>query len=241
MQEDSKLSGSTKPPLLEYTIGQALDLAALAWPDDEALVSVQQSARLTWSQLRKRSDEFAAGLVALRLDVGDRVGIWAPNCAEWTITQLATARAGLILVNINPAYRVSELRYTLNKVGIRALVCAARFRTSDYIAMVEDIAPEIALSATGRHKIGQVPSLRAVIHLDKQPIPGWLRFDDVPDLAGDADRAQLSSRALRLDRNDPINIQFSSGTTGLPKGATLSSQYSQQCLFCRVGHGTASR
>src|SRR5262245_4005188 len=128
----SHVKGSTEPPLIETTIGEALAQAAAARPDEEALVSRHQGVRLTWRELLEQSDALAAGLLSLGLEPGDRVGVWAPNCAEWAIVQFATARAGMIQVNINPAYRLSELEYTLTKVGVRALICAARFKTSDY-------------------------------------------------------------------------------------------------------------
>lgn len=149
MAVSSYVVGVTEPPLLDLTIGQALDRAVSQWPHSEALVCAHQGIRLTWSQLLYRTDEFAAGLLALGVEIGDRIGIWAPNCAEWTIAQFAAARAGLILVNINPAYRISELEYTLNAVQIRVLICAVRFKKSDYIAMVEDLTPEASKGYCG--------------------------------------------------------------------------------------------
>jgi fatty-acyl-CoA synthase len=218
----SVVVGAAEPPLLEHTIGQALALAAQRWPDAEALVSRHQGVRLTWKEFARQVDAFAAGLLALGLEPGDRVGVWAPNCAEWTIAQFATARAGLIQVNINPAYRTSELDYTLAKVGVKALVCAARFKTSDYLAMTEALAPEIAACAPGALTSPALPMLKSVIRIGGEARPGWLAFEDVAGLAGEAERAALAEIGPRLDRNEAINIQFTSGTTGLPKGATLS-------------------
>ncbi len=221
-QAVSLVRGAEAPPLLEHTIGEALALAARRWPDAEALVSAHQGVRWTWSDLLTRADAFAAGLLALGLEPGDRVGVWGPNSAEWALAQFATARAGLIQVNINPAYRLSELEYTLNKVGVRALICAEAFKTSDYVGMVEALAPEIAGAQPGGLTAERIPTLAAVVKMGAASRPGWLTFADVPALASGEDLARLAAIGARLDRNDPINIQFTSGTTGLPKGATLS-------------------
>ena len=131
------------PSLIEDTIGAMLDRAVSRWPEREALVSVEQGVRWTYEEFGRRVDELARGLMSLGLERGDRLGVWAPNCAEWTLTQFATAKAGLIQVNVNPAYRLSELEYTLTKVGVKALVAAASFKTSDYVAMTETLAPEV--------------------------------------------------------------------------------------------------
>src|SRR5215217_3434125 len=195
---DSLVRGAHNPTLLEHTIGEALDLAVRRWPDVEAVVSVHQGVRWTWAEFGRRVDAFAAGLLALGLEPGDRVGVWGPNSAEWTLAQFATARAGLIQVNINPAYRLSELEYTLVKVGVKCLIAAEKLKTS------------------------RLPELKTVIQIGGETRPGWLDFDAVPDLASSADAVRLVAVAADLDRQDPINIQFTSGTTGLPKGATLS-------------------
>jgi fatty-acyl-CoA synthase len=218
----SHVVGAVAPPLLEITIGEALHAAARRWPNAEALVSVHQGVRWTWSELSQRADALAAGFLALGLDKGDRVGVWAPNCAEWTLVQFATARAGLILVNINPAYRRHEVEYTLNKVGVKALVAAERFKTSDYVGMINDLAPEIATSKPGALAAMRLPHLRSVIQIGGAPAPGWLAFEALAALAGAHHVGRLAEIAAGLDRYDAINIQFTSGTTGLPKGATLS-------------------
>ena len=181
--------------------------AAARWGDRLALVSRHQDLRWTWGQFDAEVDRIATGLLANGIGKGDRVGIWAPNCAQWAVIQFATARIGAILVTINPAYRTSEVEYALNKVGCSALVTAARFKTSDYIAMLRDIWP------------ARIPALRLVVTLDDQPHAGYLRWDD---LAQPADRAALDAAGATLCADDAVNIQFTSGTTGLPKGATLS-------------------
>jgi fatty-acyl-CoA synthase len=218
----SWVKGADAPPLLEDTIGAALDKAAARWGAREALVSSAEPVRWTWAELADRAEALAAGFLALGLAPGERIGIWSPNCSQWVLTQFAAAKAGLILVTINPAYRLSELEYTLNKVGVKALVAAEAFKTSDYVGMVQAVAPELLTSQPGALAAARLPTLRAAIKIGGPPRPGWLAFDAVAGLAGDADRARLAQIASTLDRHDPINIQFTSGTTGLPKGATLS-------------------
>ena len=160
--------------------------------------------------------------MALGLERGDRIGVWSPNNAEWALIQFAAAKPGLILVTINPAYRTSELEYTLNKVGVKALVAAAKFRSSDYLAMVESLAPEIASSKPGALHATALPTLRALIEIGGEPRPGWFDFAEVAPLAKPGHIAALTALQPSLKNTDAINIQFTSGTTGLPKGATLS-------------------
>src|SRR5690606_29765077 len=223
--QESHVTGGTTPPLRKQTIGAALAEAAEKWPDTEALVSVYQDIRWSYRDLNEKAEALAAGLLALGLRRGDRLGIWAPNCAEWTLTQFATAKAGIILVNINPAYRLSELEYTLNKVGVKALVTPERFKTSEYVAMVNELAPEIARSAAGPAgaiSSARLPHLKHAIQIGGAPTRGWLGFDGIAGLATVDDRRAIAGTAGGLDPRDPINSQFTSGTSCLPKGATLS-------------------
>ena len=214
--------GSGDTPLLGVTVGQLLDSAARRWPDNDALIVVDQGVRWNWRELRERARNFAAGLIALGLQPGDRVGMLAPNRAEWIVVQFGTAYAGLVLVNINPAYRTGELEYALKKVGCRALVSESAFKTSDYIAMLNDIAPELATSVPGELHSARVPDLRIVIRLGSDRSPGMFNFDEVAAGARPRDLQSLGSIGRTLDFDAPINIQFTSGTTGSPKAATLT-------------------
>lgn len=199
--------GVTEPPLLEYTIGEALTRAVAAWPDALALVSRHQGLRYTWADLGAEVDRVATGLVAHGFSKGDRIGIWAPNCAEWTIVQLATARIGAILVTINPAYRLSEVEYALNKVGCVGLVTATAFKSSDYVTMLRELGP------------AKLPHLRLMVTLGEAQHEGFMPW---AALSIEPDALQLASIAATLESHDPINIQFTSGTTGFPKGAALA-------------------
>jgi fatty-acyl-CoA synthase len=218
----SYVHGANGEPLLGLTIGQALDRAAVTWADQTALIARAQGIRWTWHELRDHADAFAAGLLALGLRRGDRIGIWSLNRAEWTLTQFAAARAGLILVTINPAYRLSELEFALNKVGCVALVTATAFKNSDYIGMVNALAPELAASIPGQLSATRLPQLCAVIQIGGPPAPGAIPFDDVAARGGEAERAELRELASLLQFDDAVNIQFTSGTTGSPKGVTLT-------------------
>jgi fatty-acyl-CoA synthase len=214
--------GASAVPLLGETIGAHFDRTVARWGDRPGLIARQQDVRWSYRDLAERVDAFAAGLLALGLKPGERISIWSPNNAEWVVTQFATAKAGLILVNINPAYRLAELEYALNKVGCRALVTATSFKTSDYVGMINTMAPELRHARPGHLDAAKLPSLRIVIQIGATPAPGAIAFDSVYRMGEASHRAQLAEHAGNLQFDEPINIQFTSGTTGLPKGATLT-------------------
>ena len=218
----SHVAGDTSKPLLELTIPQLLARTVKANGPREAAVFVEQARRFTWDEFAAAVDDLAAGFLALGLKTGDRVAMWSPNRWEWLITQFATARVGLILVNINPAYRLSELEYALNKVGCRALVTAAAFKTSDYLGMIRTLAPEIDTAKPGKLKAKKLPKLGIVIRVGDEKTPGMFNFADILAMGQGHNQADLDRISDGLDPNDAVNIQFTSGTTGAPKGATLT-------------------
>ena len=222
MQQPSYVHGAHEVPLIGKTIGAYLDDIAVRHADREALVVAHQDVRWTYRQFHEKVNRLAAGLLKLGLVPGDRIGIWAQNCSEWVLTQFATAKAGLVMVNINPAYRRAELEYVLDKVQCSALILAPSFKSSDYIGMLQDVVPELARSAPGRLQAQKLPRLRHVIQLGSEPTPGMHIFDAVAESASDADLEQLERLAATLQFDDAVNIQFTSGTTGAPKGATLT-------------------
>jgi fatty-acyl-CoA synthase len=218
----SYVAGGTQPALSEYTICQWLDETAARYAHRLACVFSEQGIRGTWSQLRDSSDQLAAGLLKLGFKKGDRLGIWSPNRAEWVLTQYATARIGVVLVNINPAYRLAELEYALNKVQCKGIITAPAFKTSMYLQMLQTLAPELAQCKPGDLQAAKLPHLRAVIRMGDEKTAGMLNFNDVLALADQTSVQHAQEIGARLDRNDAINIQFTSGTTGNPKGATLT-------------------
>ncbi|MER9405427.1 AMP-binding protein [Mesorhizobium caraganae] len=216
------VSGDRSVPLLDKTIPELFSDTVSKYATQDAAVFVGQDKRFTWSELSDTVDTLAAGFLALGLEKGDRVGIWSPNRWEWLVTQFATARTGLILVNINPAYRLTELEYALNKVGCKALVTAASFKTSDYLGMIETLAPELAKATPGKLKAQKLPALKIVIRMGDDNSPGMFNFADVLSMAGRDEHDSLDRISEGLKPGEAINIQFTSGTTGAPKGATLT-------------------
>lgn len=217
--------GADHPPLIEQTLGVFFQAMVERFADRDALISLHQGRRYTYRELELEVQRLASALLGLGLAQGERVGIWSHNNVEWVLMQLATAQVGLVLVNINPAYRTSEVEYALNKVGCKALVSMARFKTSDYLGMLRELAPELATSAEGRLQSARLPHLRAVIWIDEAgqgaEEPGMLRFSSLLSRGQIGDpRVSVITPGLRA--TDPINIQFTSGTTGFPKGATLT-------------------
>ncbi|KVX01684.1 AMP-binding protein [Shewanella frigidimarina] len=218
----SEYHGVTSTTLTDKTIGQYFDDIANAYPDNLAVVVHHQQIRWNYREYQAKVDALATGLLALGIQPGDRVGIWSPNNIEWCLTQFATAKIGAIMVCINPAYRPEELEYSLSNVGCRAVICADKFKSSDYLQMLNELLPELSTSTAGKLTTLALPQLEFVIRMGNDRTPGMLNFNDLLLEVNDETQHVLATIADSLDTHDSINIQFTSGTTGSPKGATLS-------------------
>lgn len=225
MENTTKLSyfkGANEPGLVDETIGQRLAKTVAKFPERQALISRHQGIRWTYREYAENIERLATGLLALGIEPGDRVGIWAPNCYEWCVTQFATARIGAILVNVNPAYRVFELEYALNKSGCKAIITAESFKSSRYVEMLQDLAPELEHCEPGALEAAKLPQLKTIIRMGEERTPGMYNYADVCALGGAAELEKLVEVEASLSPQDIINIQFTSGTTGNPKGAALT-------------------
>ena len=221
VSERSHVMGETIN-LLDSTVDGLLQRASEHFAQHDAVVFPSRALRWSYSELKGHVASLAAALLASGLEPGDRVGIWAPNCPEWVVTQFATAQVGLILVTINPAYRISELEFALNKVGCKGLIMAGSFKSSNYVEMLESIAPELPQATPGNLQAERVPTLRTVVVVGDDAPAGAYTYQQLLALGNEEWRLKAGTIAASLKPDDPINIQFTSGTTGSPKGATLS-------------------
>lgn len=222
LNQPSYSSSMADKPLLGMTIGDKFDQIATQYADNDALIVLHQNIHWSYRQLQEEVNRCARALLSIGVNKGDRVAIWAPNCSEWTLTQLATAKIGAILVNINPSYRTHELEYALNQSSARFLVTASSFKNSDYTAMLYELAPELNTCAEGKLKSQKLPDLECIINLSSEKLSGMWRWSDLMGEANNVSQTDVDDLQATLQFDDAINIQYTSGTTGFPKGATLS-------------------
>ncbi|CAM0557005.1 AMP-binding protein [Vreelandella titanicae] len=222
LTQPSYSSSMADKPLLGMTIGDKFDQIATQYAENDALIVLHQNIHWSYRQLQEEVNRCARALLSIGVNKGDRVAIWAPNCSEWTLTQFATAKIGAILVNINPSYRTHELEYALNQSGARFLVTANNFKSSDYSAMLYELAPELKASNDGELKSQKLPDLECIINLSSEKLSGMWRWSDLMKEANKVSQTDVDDLQATLQFDDAINIQYTSGTTGFPKGATLS-------------------